>query len=128
MKKKILISSVFSVMMLVGIISVGAVTRQKSLDGGYGGTTIRVTMTYDNVGSKRWSLGTAYQIASTGMGGSSSKSGGLTTSKLGSNIYQAKQKYSISSTDYNYNTVSGTRTFTWEINDSTLIWQNCSVK
>lgn len=50
-----------------------------------------------------------------------SKSGDMITSQV-KNEYTMKQKYNISATDYNYTTVTGTKTFQWCVNGSTNTW------
>lgn len=107
--------------------NVNATTYSKSLTASHSTTTIRATTKYYTDATTRWSVGSPVILSTSGKGGASSKSGDSVPWKNGANYY-VSQKYSISATDFNYNTTQNTKTFQWSINGTTNTWVTSECK
>lgn len=125
--KKILCVCIITVIIIAVIQGVSAASMKKTLNGRYSTTSIAVEATYFTNEPTRWQISNSYMTGSSGKGGGFSKSGGMITSQAG-NEYTMKQKYNISATDYNYTTVTGTKTFQWCVNGSTNTWVTSKCK
>lgn len=93
----------------------------KSMSANHSTTKISAKAIYYTHEVGRWSVGNPTILSTGGKGGGASKSGATSTRQSGSKYY-ATQKYSISATDFNYNTTSSTRTFQWCVNGNTNSW------
>ena len=115
------------VSLLFGIVNVSAATISKTLTASHSTTSINATTKYYTNEIQRWSVGNPVLVSTGGKGGSASKSGAPSTSQSGVKYY-VTQSYSVSATDYNYNTTSVKRKLQWCVNSSTNTFVSAECK
>lgn len=109
-------------------VNVDAASYSKTLSAAHSTTRIRAQGTYRTHEVNRWVIGSPTLLSTGGKGGSASKSGSTRTSVNDTATeYTAKQDYKISATDFNYNTTSATKTFTWKFKVPSNTWGSCTV-